>query len=665
LAYGAVAVFAVALLATILGLHRIGDYYTETDFYGGYAEGARLIQQGRLVVSRYGVVGPLFEIVLALVGRLGHDLYAPAQGIAAGAAVAFALLWFLTVRRLVDARLGLWTTLFLVSNATLFRYGSSATTDTLALALQAAALWWLLTRPRRPIVAGLLAALALLTRYSSAYLLPAGVLLLAAGVGGGGHRARRVLGFVAGWALPVLLWIVYARMHGSGPPFELYHGFAYEMYARPAGLAWDQYQRTMHPQFHGLWDVLSREPTAIASRLLANLGDHVVRDGRELLGWPVAVCAVLGALLGRWDRGWRRLWPVALTGTLAFVIVLPTFHSARYSLAVLPLYATAAGWLVASPRWMFRIRAVRGPGLKRVLALVPVGLAVHGVVTTQATVLGELPVEVRTVAPFLRAHAVPGDRVIARKPHLSYYSGVPDVPFPFVDSLPDLARFARAQHVRWLYFAWPEAQTRPRISYLLDPTAAVPGLTPRLVTTRHPSVLYEIGPRFGERAGWMANDTLVTWHLACSQLLADSNHAEARFAVAMVKASRGRYAEARADLERLVRGTRPSPAPQRLLGEVELRQDDAADAERAFRRALVLGPHDAAAEAGLGYVRLLQGRPEQAVAIWRSVVGAEPDPDVLCRLAFQATRDPRDVPRTRAALASVSSPWGRPSPAGP
>src|SRR5215470_16607985 len=79
LAWLAIALFAGTLLWVVLGPHKIGDYSTETDFYGAYAAGARALQHGHLDPSRYGVVGPLYETVLAAFGLLTRDLFAAGE----------------------------------------------------------------------------------------------------------------------------------------------------------------------------------------------------------------------------------------------------------------------------------------------------------------------------------------------------------------------------------------------------------------------------------------------------------------------------------------------------------------------------------------------------------------------------------------------------------
>jgi len=83
-----IALVAIVLLGAALGPHRIGDYFAETDFYGDYARGAGLIQHGRLIPARYGVVGPVYELTLALVGFLIRDLFLAAKLISVAAAIS-------------------------------------------------------------------------------------------------------------------------------------------------------------------------------------------------------------------------------------------------------------------------------------------------------------------------------------------------------------------------------------------------------------------------------------------------------------------------------------------------------------------------------------------------------------------------------------------------
>ena len=77
----------------------------------------------------------------------------------------------------------------------------------------------------------------------------------------------------------------------------------------------------------------------------------------------------------------------------------------------------------------------------------------------QQYAITQLPVEVLEIAETLRELKRPGDRVIARKPHVALHAGVDPAPFPFADSLPGLADDARKLGARWLFFSWPEAET--------------------------------------------------------------------------------------------------------------------------------------------------------------------------------------------------------------
>ena len=648
----AVALLGAALLAMVLGPHRIGDYMTETDFYGQYAQGARLLQQGHLEPARYGVVGPGYEVALALAGLLVRNLFLAAGLLSVASSALALLLWSALLRRRADARVGLGAALFIATNATFFRYGYSVTTDAFALALQAAALYVLLARPgaRAAAWAGALAALAFLTRYNAGVLLPAGLVAIAAGGTPQEKRGRAALLFAAGFLLPVAPWVLYSLARGAGFTSQLHHNIAYEVFARAKGIPWDTYQRTMQPRFHDLGDVIARDPGAVAGRMLFNVFDHLRQDARTLLGWPLALCAALGLGLGFADGTLRRLGPLVPAWALLFLALVPAFYSERYSLALLPYYAAAAALFFASPRFALVFVPLRRAWLKPALALLPLAFGISAAVRVQARVLDQLPLEVLTAARTLRSLALPGDRVIARKAHVAFHSGTTAVPFPFVGTLPELAAYARAQGARWLYFSWPEAETRPEFWYLLDTTAVVPGLTPRCVTARHPAVLYEIGPGFGRVPAWAANDTLMTLHLARAHALVNPGELAqyGRLAVTL-----GRLAEGRDAYERAAILQPRNALLQVALGMVCVRLGDVAAGLAAFERAEALDPSSTDARIGRGWALLLARRPQEAAAAWRPVVALTRDSDTLRRMIelFQALGDREAEAQARAALA--------------
>ena len=649
--------FGAGLLFMALGPHRVGDYFTETDFYGGYAAGARALQSGHLDPSRYGVVGPGYELALALTGLVVRDLLLAAELLSVLSVVTGVVAWALLIARRVDPRLAFAMTLFLATNGTLFRYGYSATTDAYAWALQALALHLLLARerPRAALLAGLIAALAFLTRYSAVYLLPAGLAALLAGGTLQPRRARAALLFAAGFAAPIVPWVLYSLAHGGSLALQLHHNIAYDVFARAKGIAWDEYQRVLQPQFRTLWDVIARDPWAVARRELFNVWDHLRLDALALLGLAVALSALAGLALAALDGTLRRLWPLWLAGALAFLALVPVFYSERYSLPLLPVYAVLAAAAFSSPRFAFVVGRGGTMWLKPALALLPLAFAAQASARIQARVIDQLPVEVLESGRALRAHARPGDRVIARKPHIAFHGGVESLPFPFTKTLPELAAYAREHRARWLFFSWPEAELRPDYFFLLDTSAVIPGLTVRSATSGHPAILYEIGPGFGADPNWASNDTLVAYHTSRARLMVNPREARALYTLGLIARARGQMGEARLQLERALRLSPDDLPTVLMLGDVYLRSNDASRAAEAYRRALALDPAGVPARIGMGWAALAAGQPVEAARAWRGVIDLAGDGATLRRMIelYHAVGDSAAEAQARAALARL------------
>jgi hypothetical protein len=560
------AALLLAWLAVILGPHRIGDYWAESDFYGGYVEGARAISKGHLDPSRYSVVGPVYELALALARLVARDWFLAGQLLSVAASLATLGLWFRWLSRRTEPLLGLLAALLLAANPDVFRYGYSATTDALAVALQAGALCLAFTGRSRgaALATGFLAALAFLTRYNGAVLLPA--LLLAIGLDRERPaRGRAVLLALAGFAAPVVAWLAFSIARGVPPAFQLHHLIAYEVFARSQGMSWDDYQEKLQPGFHTLWDVIRRDPGAVLTHLWSNAGEHLRLDAAEVIGWPVALAAVWGLVVSASEASLRRLWPVALAGALFFLSLVPVPHGGRYSLPLVPIAAACAA--VPFARWLTaERRALTWLGGAAFVAALGVSLVASGML--QAHDLGQLPTEVLESAGPLRERAAPGDRIIARKPHIAYYGGVVAAPFPFATDLAGLAEAARATRARWLFFSIYEARTRPELAFLLDTTGTVPGLTPRVVTRSHPAVLYEIGTDFGRAPDWFGNDTLRTVHAARARLLIEPRDVRALQVLAAFAVLRGQPEAARRELERAAEIDPTNEETQRMLSEL-------------------------------------------------------------------------------------------------
>ena len=641
----------VTLLIFALGPHRIGDYFTETDFYGAYADGARLIQSGRLDPSRYAVVGPVYEIALALVGFVVRDLLTAAELLSAVSMTLGAWAWSRILARRGDARLALAGVLLLACNGTFLRYGFSATTDALAFALQSVALLALLTTSgtRGALVAGALAGLAFLTRYNAAVLLVAGLVAIVAG--GTLHPRRRgaALAFLAGFALPVLPWTVFAFAHGAQFASQLHHNIAFDVFARPQGIVWDDYQRTMQSQFHSLGDVIARDPAAVFARELGNVVEHLRLDARVLLGTWVAVAAGLGMILGALDGTVRRIWPLLLAGLLQFLALVPAFHSERYSLAILPAYLALAAMFFASPRFALATGRV---WLKAVLLVATLAVTLLATRTMLARTIDQLPVQVLEVAKVLAAERRPGDRVIARKPHIAFHGGVEARSFPFVDSLPALAQAAKENGARWLFFSWPELQLRPSLGYLLDTSLAVPGLTVRHATAGRPAVLYRIDPGFGTLTPALTDPDTLAYHRARGWLLVDSTEVRSWRIRGRLAFKWGRFAEARTSLAHVLARFPDDGETLLLFGESCLRIGEFAAAAAAFDRAEGVLPGRVEARLGRGWARLMMQQPAEAAELWRPVIGVTRDPATLSRMIelYQAIGDAPAAAEARAAL---------------
>jgi len=230
------------------------------------------------------------------------------------------------------------------------------------------------------------------------------------------------------------------------------------------------------------------------------------------------------------------------------------------------------------------------------------------------------------------------------------------VPFPFVDSLSQLAAAARRDSARWLYFSWPEAEMRPAFAWLLDTTSAVPGLTLRAYAAHHPAALYEIGPGFGAAPAWLGDEWQLAVHRARAMAAINLRDWRSRVILANDEQRHGRWLEAQAPLEEAAAIAPGELEPQLALGDnlVHLHRYD--EAREVYLGAERIDPGNARGRVGLGWAALLAGRPAEAAQLWRPLIPQVDDPETLERMSelFAVLHDDEAAALARGRLRAVA-----------
>jgi tetratricopeptide (TPR) repeat protein len=425
----------------------------------------------------------------------------------------------------------------------------------------------------------------------------------------------------------ILPWLGLSIPSGKMPGGALFHDIAYDIYSSK-GISWDRYAVQIQPGIRSLGDVALRAPAVVLRREFTNLFRHLALDFKLLLGWQVAVWCMLGMILSLWDGTWRRLLPVWMLGAFLFITLVPAIHSERYSLPLAPIYLTLAGAAAASPRLIPVVKGRLFP-LKWVLALLPLWISGTASLNTQREVLHKLPVEVLEAAKVLDRTATRGSRILARKPHIAYVAGLTLVPFPAVGTLPELAQYCLREKVEFIYFSWPEANTRAYFTYLLDPEAQVPGLRVEGFFPGGPAVLYRIEPGFGTTPAWFASDSLRTMHVTRAITSMGATFWRVPYICGTYAYEQGQFAAALGHFNLLMQ-LRPGFAEGYFLaGQAYAGLGQLENAAAAYSRALELQPDHPEARLRLGWTQLLTGQTRNAALTWHPIIGAVRDSSTL------------------------------------
>lgn len=492
-------IYGILMLWISLKYHVIGDYNVETDFFWGYVPEAKKILQGSILIEDFR--GPGYPLLLALVGLLTRDYFHAGIVLSTLAAAATLFFIFEIIKRLFRVDLALLTTLLVATNLTFIQYSYTAGTDMLFTAFVTTAMFLLLAKEEQSwlflSLAALFSAFAYLTRYNGVFIVPAAAALFF--IANPFRQSPRERGkvmatFLGMFFLFIAPWGLYTLSEkGSFFYNKNYLNIAYEMFAK-GRIGWDQFWSVEAHKYTSLGQVVLNDPARFLQTIFGNVFDHLARDGTQLLGWPIGLLSGIGLILFFRESRTRRQLAFLLYGTCYFLVLLVVFYGERFSMFLLPLYASFAMKTLTWPK----LSSYRFWNRLQIGALVAFALVAWSgwrAYEFNAQNIDSGPKEILAFARWCDSNLPPSERgknIIARKPHVAYYLDMKMAGFPYVESYDDLKREMKSLDASYLYFSLMEAGMRPQFQYLLDPRRAPPELKPLTYTVSPPAVLYKV-----------------------------------------------------------------------------------------------------------------------------------------------------------------------------
>lgn len=489
---GAAGVYALAAFLIHARFFVIGDLGVESDFYAELVVSAQRLLAGDFAVANYPFKGPLYSLFLAplygLLHPIGLDWYGAGVLLNALCAGVSLVLVYRLLRSLFPWPTAAAATLACGLQAEFFLLAHKASSDLLYFLFFIATVLALVepnTR-RRVFLAGVLAGLAFLTRYSGAILLPAGLLVCLLERD---ERVRRAALFGAGFLVLTLPWFVFSQattgswlQHGNlmNVVLEFYPGGD-----RPAPPA---------EGFHNLGQLIAHDPGYFLGHFLGNLVRRFGQDLKWVVGLLLSPLVVFGLValsagqlparpgLPEWTRRYRlsrEAWIFVGFCLLNYVALGLVFHRPRFALPHSPLYFVLIyGWYFGLSRQEKFLPDRRHLLVGLILVLAVSALQMRDSLDGLRQYRDRQPREVLEQAVVLRAQlpAHPEGSLLARKPHLAHYAGLEPVAYPQVISDWDFFwQYAFERDVKWVAVG-PRERAVPgetRILDHLDEAAAV------------------------------------------------------------------------------------------------------------------------------------------------------------------------------------------------
>lgn len=460
----AVFVFVLAATRDYLG------YDTETDFLASYVPDAKSVLSGEPLQGSFHPPG--YPILLAITYALIGDWMTAGLVIAGLSGLVVVSTTYVFFDQLCGRAAAWGALLGLFSSSMFLRSSILATTDVYFLALFSSSCLLALRASSTGslslwAICGAIIGLATMTRTNGFTLI---LLLLVPFVSGANLRSGlRATGVgVLGLAAILVAFAGYAGVTGSNLlPSNTHVTFAQNYFAKDKHMA--EGMREMSERFGSMAEVLLHDPKAI---ITGYLQDFYLLIPRLMLTSPLVLLFPVGllVLVARFPNAVFLLFLASIVAQL-LLVNFKGFH-ARFYLFLLPWIGASVGQLILL---LLRLE-LSPPGHRLLSRLFVAGAIVTVGISTAYTGYYVLRhgAELAEVVPRVQGEIPEDAQIVARKPHIAFYTGGTRVHIPDLETVAELRDHLGSLTTDgpvFLFYGWAERKRQPQYAALANPSA--------------------------------------------------------------------------------------------------------------------------------------------------------------------------------------------------
>jgi hypothetical protein len=495
--------YAGLVLALGLGRSHVG-YGVETDFIGTYVPEAQRLLDGAPLLSEFHP--PLYPLALAGLRELLGDWLLAGVALSVLSGIAVLIASYLLFYDLGGRATAWGAVVTLLASSVFIQFSASASTDVAFLALFTGSCLCAIRalRSGSPWLwrgCGLLAGLAIATRSNGVAL---GLLILAPFLSQVPLRSRLegAVHVATGLAVPIVALVVFAAASGSNVWPSRNHVNLAMTYFTDGDRTSTEAIEEVAGRFSGVAAVLLHDPVSLASTYAYDLYKVLSEGLTKLIEPPLYFFFLPGLLFligRRISAGLTVLLVIAVAQLL--LLNLKAFQP-RFYLFLVPIMGAAVGEMA----WRL-LRADWPPGRRRAL------VALFGLMLVTAVGLAAIKAyrilsskveELAEVLPAAATRIPPGSTVIARKPHLAFYTEAQLLYLPnlaVVEQLEEFLHRREFEQPAYLFYGRMEQRYRPQYRTLQSADTA-PDWLEVVAESSEPGdwILYRYDPERGRGA---------------------------------------------------------------------------------------------------------------------------------------------------------------------